>query len=177
MTLTNDDLMAISQLFDVKMGFALEPVKDEIDDLKQNTVQLGGEIQGLKEHVQGLKGHVEKLPLMESEIQDLKEHVQDLKEHVEKLPSMEIEIQGLKEHVEKLSSMENEIHTLNQQLSGLKLHIENVTDKNIQLLAENYVPAARRYEEAVPKIEMMEADIDIMKKVIIEHSKKLKALA
>ena len=59
----------------------------------------------------------------------------------------------------------------------IALHIENTTDKNIQLLAENYVPAAKRYEKAVPEIEAMQADIEIMKKVITEHSEKLQKLA
>lgn len=87
---------------------------------------------------------------------------------------MSEEIQDLKHHTyqleEKLPSIEGEI-------CSLKLHMENVIEKNIQLLAENYVPAAKRYEEAVPKIETIEADIDIMKKVIMEHSRKLRALA
>jgi len=45
------------------------------------------------------------------------------------------------------------------------------------LLAENYLPAAKRYEKATAQIEAMQADIDIMKKVITEHSEKLQKLA
>lgn len=119
MTLTNDDLMAISQLFDVKMELALKPVKDEIC-------------------------------ILHSEIHTLKDEVYTLKD---------------------------EVYTLKDNFHALKLHIENVTDKNIAILAENYVPAAIRYEKAVPKIEAMEADIDIIKKVITDHSQKLRALA
>ncbi len=244
MTLTNDDLMAISQLLDVKMETAWEPVKDEIDDLKQYTVHMSDQIQGvkqqntrmeaefqgLKQHIetvtdknvsrlteeelpqiktelQGLKQHVlhtekklpviehkihilnqhvEKLPTMEEEIHALNQHVEKLptmeeeiralNQHVEKLPSME-EIRALNQHVEKLPSMEHEICALREEIHDLKLHIENETDKNIRLLAENYVPAAKRYEAAIPKLEIIESDIDIMKKVITEHSKKLRALA
>ena len=43
----------------------------------------------------------------------------------------------------------------------------------IQLLSENYVPAAKRYEKASAQIEAMQADIEVMKKVITEHSEKL----
>ena len=49
--------------------------------------------------------------------------------------------------------------------------------RNIQLLAENYVPAAKKYEKAVPEIQAMQVDIEIMKKVIAEHSEKLQRLA
>ena len=245
MTLTNDDLMAISQLLDVKMETAWEPVKDEIDDLKQYTVHMSDQIQGvkqqntrmeaefqgLKQHIetvtdknvsrlteeelpqiktelQGLKQHVlhtekklpviehkihilnqhvEKLPTMEEEIHALNQHVEKLptmeeeiralNQHVEKLPTMEEEIRALNQHVEKLPSMEHEICALREEIHDLKLHIENETDKNIRLLAENYVPAAKRYEAVIPKLEIIESDIDIMKKVITEHSKKLRALA
>lgn len=73
--------------------------------------------------------------------------------------------------------MKDDIRDMKRCITGIELHLENVTDKNIQLLAENYVPAAKRYEKAVPEMESMQADIDIMKKVIAEHSEKLQKLA
>lgn len=62
--------------------------------------------------------------------------------------------------------------SLKDDIRDIKLHLENVTDKNIQLLAENYVPAAKRYEKTVPEMQTMQADIDIMKKIITEHKNK-----
>ena len=75
------------------------------------------------------------------------------------------------------SKLKSELQPLKDNIRDIKLHLENITDKNIQLLAENYVPAAKRYEKAVPEIEAMQADIEIMKKVITEHSEKLQKLA
>ena len=75
------------------------------------------------------------------------------------------------------SELQAELQPIKDDIRNIKLHLENVTDKNIQLLAENYVPAAKRYEKAVPEIEAMQADIEIMKKVITEHSEKLQKLA
>lgn len=75
------------------------------------------------------------------------------------------------------TSLQTELQPLKDDIRYIKLHLENVTDKNIDLLAENYVPAAKRYEKAVPEIEAMLADIEIMKKVITEHSEKLQKLA
>ena len=75
------------------------------------------------------------------------------------------------------SALQAELQPVKDEIRDIKLHLENVTDKNIQILAENYMPAAKRYEKAVPKIEAMEADIEIMKKVISEHSRMLQALA
>jgi len=45
------------------------------------------------------------------------------------------------------------------------------------MLAENYMPAANKYEKATAKIEAMQADIDVMKSVIREHSEKLQKIS
>lgn len=75
------------------------------------------------------------------------------------------------------SKFQAELQPLKDDIRDIKLHLENVTDKNIQLLAENYVPAAKHYEKAVPKVQAMQADIDIMKKIIAEHSEQLQRFA
>lgn len=75
------------------------------------------------------------------------------------------------------SKFKSELQPLKDDIRDIKLHLENVTDKSIQLLAENYVPAAKRYEKAVPEIQAMKADIEIMKKVIADHSEKLQKIS
>ena len=50
-------------------------------------------------------------------------------------------------------NLKSELQPLKDDIRYIKLHLENETDKRIQLLAENYVPAAKRYEKAVPGIE------------------------
>ena len=75
------------------------------------------------------------------------------------------------------AKLKSELQPLKDDIRDIKLHLENVTDKDIQLLAENYVPAAKRYEKAVPEIQAMQTDIDIMKKVISDHSEKLKKIS
>ena len=59
----------------------------------------------------------------------------------------------------------------------IKLDIENDIKPQIQLLAENYGPAAKRFERASAQIESMQVDIEIMKKVIAEHSEKLQKIS
>ena len=75
------------------------------------------------------------------------------------------------------SKLKSELQPLKDDIRDIKLHLENITDKNIQLLAENYVPAAKRYEKAVPEIQAMQADIDILKKVVTNHSEKLQKIS
>ena len=75
------------------------------------------------------------------------------------------------------AELQTELQPLKDDIRDIKLDIENVIKPQIQLLAENYVPAAKRYENAVIQIESMQADIDIMKKVIAEHSQKLQKIS
>lgn len=44
-------------------------------------------------------------------------------------------------------------------------------------MSENYVPAAKRYEKASAQIDAMQADIELLKKVVTSHSEKLQKLA
>lgn len=105
MALTNDDLLAISQLLDVKLDAKIEPLKVDMRELK------------------------------------------------------------------------NELQEIKSDITGIKLDIENDVKPAISLLAENYVPAAKKYEKASSQIEAMQSDIDIMKKVIAEHSEKLQKIS
>lgn len=77
----------------------------------------------------------------------------------------------------KLEPLKVDIQEMKNEIRGIKLDIENDIKPKIQLLAENYVPAAKRFEKAVPQIESMQADIEIMKKVITEHSEKLQKIS
>lgn len=70
-----------------------------------------------------------------------------------------------------------ELQPIKDDITSIKLDIENTVKPQIQLLAENYLPAAKRYERAVAKVDAMQADIDIMKKVISEHSEKLQKIS
>ena len=98
-----------------------------------------------------------------------------------RLTNLEIKVDNLETKVDaidnRLTSLEVKVDAINNRLTSLEVHIENVTDKNIALLAENYVPAARQFEKASYKIEALQADNDIIKKVLGEHSKKLEKIS
>ena len=84
----------------------------------------------------------------------------------------------------KLKPMENDIKSIKDEQTRIKdeqtrinLIIENDIFHDINILVENYVPAAKRYQDATSQIEAMQADMDIMKKVISDHSEKLKKIS
>ena len=108
---------------------------------------------------------------IQAELQPLKDDISHIKGDINYMKS---DINHLNNDV---SNIKSDINHLNDDINSIKMHLENVTDKNIQLLAENYVPAAKRYEKATAKIEAMQTDIDVIKSVILEHSDKLQKIS
>ena len=62
MALTNEDLLAISQLLDTTLKTELRPIKEDVQSIK-------GDVQTLQEDVQSIKGDVQSL---QGEVQSIK---------------------------------------------------------------------------------------------------------
>ena len=77
----------------------------------------------------------------------------------------------------ELQPIKDDVKSIKDEQTRINLIIENEIQHDIQLLAENYLPAAKRYEKATAQIEAMQADIDIIKKVISDHSEKLRKIS
>ena len=58
----------------------------------------------------------------------------------------------------------------------MKVCMENHILPCIQLLAENYLPAAKRYETAVVDMEIVKADVEILKMTVKKHSHMIQEL-
>lgn len=89
---------------------------------------------------------------------------------------------AISEIVEKRIKTETEplktdIQQIKDEQTRINVIIENEIRSDIKLLAENYLPAAKRYEKATAQIEAMQTDIDVMKSVIREHSEKLQKIS
>ncbi len=134
-------------------------ISDMMDKKLKSEIQA--ELQPLKDDISHIKGDIN---YMKSDINHLNNDVSNIKSDINHLN-------------DDVSNIKSDINHLNDDINSIKMHLENVTDKNIQLLAENYVPAAKRYEKATAKIEAMQTDIDVIKSVILEHSDKLQKIS
>lgn len=98
----------------------------------------------------------------------------------EKLDLILSEMQGMKS---EMQDMKSEIQGLKQHTTNIKLHLENATDKNIQLIAENFIELTNKLNQAIPvadknlayevkvnylveKVETLEKEIDKLKSKI-----------
>lgn len=65
----------------------------------------------------------------------------------EKLDLVLSEIQGMKS---EMQGMKSDMQELKRRTTNIELHMENVTDKNIQLIAENFIELTKKLNQAIP---------------------------
>lgn len=139
--MTNDELLlAMSDMMDTKLAGALWPVREDIAELKTD--------------VAGLKTDV---AVLQADVENLKTGMAKLETGVAKLEN-------------GVAKLEIGMQKLDDRVTKIELHLENVTDRNIKILAENYVPATKRFEEVTLQIPDMQCDIEVLKNVTAEHS-------
>ncbi|MDE7312125.1 MAG: hypothetical protein K2N87_11000 [Eubacterium sp.] len=77
----------------------------------------------------------------------------------------------------RMQPLENEIKSIQAEQHRIHIIIENEIRSDIKLLAENYMPAARKYDNETAKIASMQADIDVLKNVVREHSENIQKIS
>ena len=113
------------------------------------------------------------LRLMKNEMQDMKGELQtELRTMEQGLRSdMQTMEQGLRSDMQKMEQeLKSDIHML-------KLCQENLILPRLNTIESCYTDTYRRYRDDADQMEAVSADVDIMKKVIAEHSQRLQKLA
>lgn len=72
---------------------------------------------------------------------------------------------------------DKKLKPIEQRLKTIELTLENDVKPRLQNIEACYTSTYDRYKNSVEGYETMQADIDIMKRVIAEHSEKLQKLA
>lgn len=85
--------------------------------------------------------------------------------------------------LEKLDLIESEIKEVKRRTTNIELHLENVTDKNIQLIAENFIELTKKLNQAIPatdknlayevKINYLVSEVEKLKQEIAELKSKI----
>lgn len=106
---------------------------------------------------------------LKNEMQDMRSEMQSIKSDLQgEMQSMKSELQGEMQSIE--SGLQKEIHQI-------KLCQENVILPRLDTIESCYTDTYRRYRDNADKLEAVFDDVDIMKKVVAEHSKKLQKMA
>ncbi len=77
----------------------------------------------------------------------------------------------------ELQPLKNDLQTVKDEVHQIKLYQENVILPRLNTVESCYTDTYNRYKNYADKMEAAFADIEIMKKVLAEHSEKLQKLA
>ena len=77
----------------------------------------------------------------------------------------------------ELQPLKNDLQTVKDEVHQIKLYQENVILPRLSTIESCYTDTYNRYKNYAEKMEAAFNDIEIMKKVIAEHSEKLQKLA
>lgn len=171
-------LSAISCMLDEKLETKLEEKLEEKLETKLNQ-KLD---EKLDEKLEKLEKKLE-IKLEEKLEQKLEQKLdQKLDEKLDvKLAPISADLTILKEQVlsltERMDRVEADVTDIREKQEQTAGIIENQLIPNIKLLAENYVPAAKRYQESEQKQAAMENDIKLLKIVVADHSTKFCEMA
>ena len=109
------------------MDEKLDIILLEIKDVKQEMGSVKQEMGNLKQEIDGLK---QEMGNQKQEMTGLKQEMASLKQ--------------------KMDDMEKETEAIKRNVISTKLHIENATDKNIQLISENFIELTNKLNQAIP---------------------------
>ncbi len=73
--------------------------------------------------------------------------------------------------------LDSKLKLIKDDVKDINLMLENDILPRVQNIESCYTSTYKRYQSGINQIEAMQADIDVMKKVITEHSEKLQKLA
>ena len=152
-------LLAMSDMMDRKLNAQLEPIKNDITDIQneisKTNVNLENEIFTLKN--------------------ELSKTNATLKNELSKTnATLETELSKTNATLETESKNNA---TLKNEILKINFILENEIKPDIKLLAENYLPSAIRYEKSINEHEAMKDDIELLKRVVTEHSEKLQKIS
>ena len=76
-----------------------------------------------------------------------------------------------------VSDLKQDVSVLKQKVTKIQVDIENDVKPRLQNIESCYTDTYDRYKNGVNQIDAMQADIDLLKKVVQEHSEKLNKTA
>lgn len=155
---------ALEKKLEEKLEEKLAPIRADIIILKEQVIALNERMDRFEIRLDALELKVEG---MQKDIAFLKDGQNRLWSAVEMVQAGQSKIWSL------LETVQEDNRALGESQENQARMIENEVLTNIRLLAENYVPAAKRYEQAQAKQESMETEIKLLKLSVAGHSSKL----
>ena len=164
----NELLLAISDMMDTKLKAELQPLRNELQDFR---AEMRSEMQDFKtemrNEMQDFKTE------MRNEMRDFKGEMWGKMQNFE--GKMQNEMQDFKTGMQnEMQNFKGEVHS---EIHQIRLFQENIILPRLETIESCYLDTYRRYRDNADRMEAVYEDVDLMKKVLAEHSRQLQKLA
>lgn len=178
--MTNEELLlAMSDLLDVKLRAELQPLKNELhEEIRAVRDELHAEIQAVKNElhteIQAVKNEL-RLEIRAAK-DDLHAEIQAVRDE------LHAEIQAVRDdlHAEIQAvrdELDEKIQSLDARVLQLQLNQDTVIIPTLNDIASCYTDTFKRYQAYGDKMDSVYEDVNLLKKVVMDHSVKLQKLA
>ena len=184
----NELLLAISDMMDHKLKAELQPIKNDLQTVKNEVQLVKKDLQAVKDEVQLVKKDLQEVKdevqLVKEDLRAVKEDLQTVKDRVQTvendLQAVKNEVQAVKNEVQTvkndLQTVKNEVQTVKMDVHHMKLYQENIIMPRLNTIESCYTDTYSRYRNYSDKMEAAFEDMELLKRVVSEHSMKLQAL-
>lgn len=73
----------------------------------------------------------------------------------------------------RFDNLENKVDKIEKEQTRINMVIENDIKKNIDIIIENYEPAAKAMVEKVADIDSLKTNVQLLNRIVAEHSDRL----
>jgi len=158
LTLTNEDLSAISRVLDSTLDSRFSQMRGELNEqLDVRFAQMRGELN-------------EQLDVRFAQMRgELDEQMDARFAQIDRTLDAKLDA--------RLNPMERDIHALQDNVNKINLTLENIIIPRLDTIESCYLDTYKRYQKYADKMETAFADIEMLKQVVADHSEKLQKLA
>lgn len=157
----NELLLSISDMMDKKFQSELQPIKNDLQEMKGRLQNVEVEVQEVKDRLQNV----------EAEVQEVKGRLQNVEAEVQEVRT---EVQNVKD---RLQSVETGLQTVESKVHQMSLFQENVITPRLCTIESCYTDTYNRYRSYVDKMDGVFVDVELLKSVVSDHTRKLQKLA
>lgn len=169
----NELLLAISNIMDKKIG----PIETRIDSMEETLTdridmvekRLDTKIDLLEERLDSRIDHLEEH--FEKRFDQMNTRVDHLEERFDQ---MDTRVDHLEE---RFDQMDTQVQDLKFQVRKINIELENTYAPQIREIQACYLSTYKRYQNGIEKNEQLQADMELVKDVLIQHEEKLKKIS
>ena len=102
--------------------------------------------------------------IVRSQIEPIRRDIEDIK-------------QDVKDQKQDIEDIKQDVESLKQDVRNLNLKMENDILPRLNTIEACYTSTYERYANGIDQLDALQSDTDILKKVVAEHSEKIKKIS